>query len=420
MRMMENLPGITAGVLFNAGRGSRTMLAGGGFMDDRRFLRGRAAKYGGFAKGASAPTLNNRAFTRFGRRRGVTTAAGAMRDPFMYGARVNNLTMRPRALRRFSSLSVFSAAESGTYSYAGGIRALGKMRFGPLEGLANRVGAAEGQSILAPGLFSAIRAGGIADSLERKYAKGSARAGKRLTKIDQTITRLAGMNNPGLITPTVPMKSAADAALASGNIGVRGNLLVSSLGGQGTQFMGGYVRGAMGYAKAGGLSEFAQKGANRAVTATQMALKEMGNIAKGTTFKAGSIAAQEVLEKGLFKSLGFKGTMQFASSKYGSKVAIARGASGALRVASPIGTAMLVYDLAKMGGEIIKSGINLARDAEKSLQGSFSKPTFGMGYRDTEAAATSRSRGVMAIQNSRLNARSALGNEGAMLAAHFG
>ena len=85
-----------------------------------------------------------------------------------------------------------------------------------------------------------------------------------------------------------------------------------------------------------------------------------------------------------------------------------------------LAAASFIYDIGRMGGEVIKSGINLAKDANKSLQGSISKPTFGMGYKDTEAAATSRSRGVQAIQNSRLNARSALGTEGAMMAAHYG
>jgi hypothetical protein len=54
------------------------------------------------------------------------------------------------------------------------------------------------------------------------------------------------------------------------------------------------------------------------------------------------------------------------------------------------------------------------------MQGSMNKPLFGAGFKDNEVAATSRSRGVMAIQNSRLNARSSLGSEGAMMAAHFG
>jgi hypothetical protein len=83
-------------------------------------------------------------------------------------------------------------------------------------------------------------------------------------------------------------------------------------------------------------------------------------------------------------------------------------------------TASLVYDLGKMAGEVVKSGINLARDAGKSLQGTIAKPMFGMGYKDTEAAATSRSRGVMAIQNSRLNMRSLLGNEASMMASYYG
>jgi hypothetical protein len=45
---------------------------------------------------------------------------------------------------------------------------------------------------------------------------------------------------------------------------------------------------------------------------------------------------------------------------------------------------------------------------------------FGTGFKDNEVAATSRARGVMAIQNSRLNARSLLGSEASMMAAHFG
>jgi hypothetical protein len=91
-----------------------------------------------------------------------------------------------------------------------------------------------------------------------------------------------------------------------------------------------------------------------------------------------------------------------------------------LPVANAIGVASLLYDLGKFAGKMVNSGINLAKDAGKSLQGTIAKPLFGMGYKDTEAAATSRARGVMAIQNSQLNARSALGSEAGMLAAHYG
>jgi hypothetical protein len=136
--------------------------------------------------------------------------------------------------------------------------------------------------------------------------------------------------------------------------------------------------------------------------------------------KAGAEAAEVALEKGVFKTLGKKGVMEAAKTKAGAKVLGARALGMALPGINLVMMASLVYDLGQVAGEVIKSGINLAKDANKSLQGSINKPLFGMGYRDTEAAATSRARGVMAIQNSRLNARSMLGSEAAMMAAHYG
>lgn len=109
--------------------------------------------------------------------------------------------------------------------------------------------------------------------------------------------------------------------------------------------------------------------------------------------------------------------------KLALKLAGATGAR-ALGLAIPglnvIGTASLVYDLTKMAAMGVVAAGNFAKDAVKSMQGSIHKPVFGMGYQDTEVAATSRARGVMAIQNSRLNARSMLGSEASMMAAHFG
>jgi hypothetical protein len=161
-------------------------------------------------------------------------------------------------------------------------------------------------------------------------------------------------------------------------VGIRGNLMASSMSGQGTRYMAGYFRGAMGYGTVGGLEGTALKGAEKA--AAHLA-------GKGAT---------------RYMALG------------------AKGLGLAIPGLNVLATAALVYDLGKMAGEVVKSGINLAKDANKSLQGTINKPLFGMGYKDTEAAATSRSRGVMAIQNSRLNARSMLGSEAAMMAAHYG
>jgi hypothetical protein len=108
-----------------------------------------------------------------------------------------------------------------------------------------------------------------------------------------------------------------------------------------------------------------------------------------------------------------------------AKVVGARGLGAtAGLMGGPLGAAatvaMLGYDLGQLAGAGIKGVINTIGDAAESLQGSMNKPIFGMGFKDTQFAATSRARGVMAIQNSRLNARSAMGSEAGMMAAHFG
>lgn len=139
--------------------------------------------------------------------------------------------------------------------------------------------------------------------------------------------------------------------------------------------------------------------------------------------KAGTMAGQEMLEQGFLKTYGVRGAAQIAryGGKEGAKLVGARVGVAALNFANPILTAAAVYDISKMAATaVIGGGARFARDAMKSMQGSINKPAFGMGYVDNEVAATSRARGVAAIQNSRLNARSALGSEAGMMASHFG
>ena len=139
--------------------------------------------------------------------------------------------------------------------------------------------------------------------------------------------------------------------------------------------------------------------------------------------KAGVMAGQEMLEQGFLKTYGVKGAAQIAryGGKEGAKLVGTRVGIAALNFANPILTAAAVYDISKMAATaVIGGGARFARDAMKSMQGSINKPAFGMGYVDNEVAATSRARGVSAIQNSRLNARSALGSEAGMMASHFG
>lgn len=124
-----------------------------------------------------------------------------------------------------------------------------------------------------------------------------------------------------------------------------------------------------------------------------------------------------------FARAGFK----MAASKGGSMAAAKFGLGSAAKVAGyatpGVNIAMLAWtavDLTKMGLEATKAIPGFTRDALNSFKGGIQKPVMGSRYVDNSVAATSRQRGVMAIQNSQLNMRSALGNEAAGLHAYYG
>jgi len=433
MRMMGAAPGISASLGMSSRRGANTLMRGG-YFDDASRRATRRASYQVFQNGSLTPTPATRKSFLFGSRRFAddAAAAGSGKMAFAKTSRVNNAFYRPRNLSRFHSLSVFGAAEGNSlYTYAQGHRLFNKTEKFGMGALRNAAGVGAGEAALGPGLFAAVSAG------RRMDLRGVGNVDDFATRIQ----RLATMNNTQMLTgkagvtfqQALAMTPAARGGLsataymaanpgtasvfttgmASVNAGVKGaagNLLVSSMAGKGTQYLGGYFRGAQGFARAGGLSEAAEKGALRAVSHLDEAFAKIGI----------KTSAQTALEGGVIKNLTGKQILKTLGTSGGAKVLGARAAAMAIPGLQFVAAASFVYDLGKMAGEVVKSGINLARDANKSLQGSINKPMFGMGYKDTEAAATSRARGVMAIQNSRLNARSVLGSEAAMMASHFG
>ena len=283
--------------------------------------------------------------------------------------------------------------------------------------LRNAAGVGAGEAALGPGIFAAVSAGRRMDLRGPGNLDDFGKRIQRLANMNNTTltanTRVFSVGSSGVATVGTSGATFLDDALGkvrAGKIGVAGNLLASSMGGLGTQYLGGYFRGAQGFATAGGLSGAAEKGALRAVSHLDEAFAKIGI----------KTSAKTVLEGGVIKNLTSTQILKTLGTSGGAKVLGARAAALAVPGLQFVAAASFVYDLGKMGGEVIKSGINLARDANKSLQGSINKPMFGMGYKDTEAAATSRARGVMAIQNSRLNARSVLGSEAAVMASHFG
>lgn len=108
-------------------------------------------------------------------------------------------------------------------------------------------------------------------------------------------------------------------------------------------------------------------------------------------------------------------------AKFGTTAAARYAAVGWVPIAGQaIMTAMLVADITKMGLEAARAIPGFTRDALNSFKGGIQKPVFGTQYKDNSVAATSRQRGVMAIQNSQLNMRSVLGSEAAGLHSYFG
>jgi hypothetical protein len=151
------------------------------------------------------------------------------------------------------------------------------------------------------------------------------------------------------------------------------------------------------------------------------AANAVGKAVPMTELGAARIATQ-ISDQGIIKTMGVRGAAQ-AVKAGGARVGLAVAGEVALKALPGVNlifAADMAFQLAKLAGLGVKAGINFAKDGIKSMEGTMNNGVFGNGYKDNEVAATSRARGVMAIQNSRLNARSLLGSEGAMMHAHFG
>lgn len=151
-----------------------------------------------------------------------------------------------------------------------------------------------------------------------------------------------------------------------------------------------------------------------------------GTAAKTVGKEAAEVAVKSVAKEGAEmagKAIVKEGVA--AAGKYGASM-IAGFFSGPVGWIADIAmTAWMAYDIAKLGVNLAKEMVvkpvtNFVKDGFKSYKGQLDKAPMGMGFKDNSVAMTSRQRGVMAISNSRLNARSVLGNEAAGMAAHFG
>ena len=393
------------------------------------------------------------------------------------GFRKNNLTANSSAFSRFHSASVFGPQEAGFYAPHGGAGLIGGMSNQLMNFGAKTMGrqGPEHVSYFSGGVFGRL---GAISKIERGKMSASA-----LKRADMVNARVLGMHSKPLNTVATKVASGtsyseslgmnllerngltatahtADQAFSTVayEASTAGRLQASLLAGNATNgarrlatlqgIQGKYSRAfAERILTSGGGPEMMQglknrevlfAGEKRFMTQTgenlskSMAEAFQNSASLRTKFAASGLRmgtpaslyegmAMETVEKGIIKTLGKRGAME-AAIKGGSRVGLAVGGEALLAAIPGVNmlfAADMAYKLGKLGGHAIKGAINLGKDAMKSMQGNMRGGMFG-SFKDNETAATSRARGVMAIQNSRLNARSLLGSEGAMMAAHYG
>jgi len=396
MQAIEHLPGVGVGVLWNTNRVSNTIVGGLG-REKSIFGKSWAGKWE--KKHGLRNTLRPHFWRRFGSYDGLLGKEGAY-VPF-HSARFAN-----GAAGKISGKAAEIAASDGRLA-------------GEAEKLSGAMTAhGEKEKLFGTGVL------GRTSAIARVNANGATKGTKAfLAAASDAGAGLAG--GPALNGPARQWVAHSSAILGEWTDVAAGTRAGSTTGhmvgiaatgtGKWAQRWSGYQIGALRGTEAGeaiskaskvGLEHLATGYANAAEDLTSAGLK----VVDGTLMRDGA-------KTGAGRVMGRAVTQLDAA---GFKIGAARMASGFSKVAGPIGWAMIGYDLGNLAGAGIKGGINLAGDAAKSLQGSLNKPVMGMGYKDTQVAATSRARGVMAIQNSRLNARSMLGSEAGQMAAHFG
>jgi hypothetical protein len=453
MRMAENMPAISHTIAWNIRRFENTMFKGG-FLDKKASAVNssratkRAAKYGSFIGSTTQPASpSSFMFSKF---RGAKAAA-AGKTPFIKPSIKNNIGS-PRAFRRMSSVSALSgnADAVGLYSPFQGAKMLGKglEKLGARKALEARgIIDATDEDLMAGGLLGRVSTmqktfslETKAEKLETKIAKrtaagkGSGRADKKLARVqkklkglDVNIARLQNIT-PGASTGLIPGATSSGAtnvgrlrAISNSQGGVFTRSMTESLG---TAYSPYQFQGTKSFAN---LEDAVTKAFRGNTTAASEFLSKTGTGFDDLGKFGDKVARKGPLGRFLPKQSNIRVVAKMAEEAGEHAAArvlknqiLKRGAGYALRSASIVGNVALVYDLGKLAGKGIMAGGNFAKDAVKSMQGSMHKPLFGMGFRDNEVAATSRARGVAAIQNSRLNARSMLGSEAGMMAAHFG
>jgi len=481
--LAESLPGVVSAAAINSRRYANTLFKSG-FADVEAGTTGRklsrAQKLGAFVGDSTAvPARSSGMFMggnsnfKFMQNLAKKRAAKANATPFV--TQSLNTNFRLKAFNRMASLTSLTGDKSrGFYTPFQTLSGIGNTAVERLPSVRNFLGSMfgtplnDGDRAFSGGILGRIesinRINNIESTLAKGRGSGSGFLGRRQTaryerafaqkqKLVQNIARVQSLANPA-------MNAVVNnpAALAAGRAAPTRAVTPRGLAGARTAAVDDIITNAAARANMAAIADDPIKAVSstmtvgkisNAITSYYAGVVDPGNmtkaqklIAKRVTGRLGGVGGFASFSDdfaaggkyaGNFMARTFGGAkMMTMAGQYlqsgGSRAVAAKFAGmGAMRAAgglmTPIGflsMGQLVYDIGKGFGKIASRGVNFAKDAMKSMQGSINKPMFGAGFKDNEVAATSRSRGVMAIQNSRLNARSLLGSEAAMMAAHFG
>lgn len=372
---LEHIPGSAQMMGYNAWRGSRTIRSGG--------WAANASSRGVLWQGVNNH-LNPRSWGRF--RDSAVVGGGGNYSPFNFLGHYGN-----KGMNRAINQMVVGRAAQGIPSPMGQ-----RLLRSGIVGPGWTPGGANDGYFMGGGAVSRI---GAASRMYKPANWHRSSFGQRgmnnvmnfIGNNDWELRRAIGWSRPAM--------SAAD----------MGDLTLLSSRGTVGQMVGGYMSGVM----------------NQAHGPVMSVAEEVAQKLGRTSFMSGRLAAHEAIRlgggqlgrAGISHALASEGVT--AAMKVGGATA-ARSLGYAVPGINVAMAAWTAYDVLKMGGALMGGALNLTKDAGLSLRGSINKPVMGMGYKDNAVAATSRARGVMAIQNSRLNARSVLGSEAGMMASYFG
>lgn len=396
----SSMPGATTAMAWNVNRVSNTLITGGradNLAFGRRPMRRRSMiGTGGIFQQGIPQTFGPRHFTR------LSTAGNI--DPAAAPAIAN----RHGPVQRYSPFNILTTGANAA------VRRAGQSRNATVRNWVDRnVTRASGQPFnprvdqFSRGTFGRMAAMGRIQGMDAsRIAQSSIAQG--VGDLHPTAARQLARNNainagrmPGAVRPGAALGlqpfASAEAGLAAQratHIGAIGATINGPISGR----VAGYFAGAQ------GARIHAATGFEDAVTGLTR------NYAPDSSFARG-------VRSGV---AGFRGQGTTRMGQTAARMVGSRGMMAASRAAGPVGMILLARDLAMMTGKVAGTMANTAMDAGRSLVAPLNGGPLQGTFKDNSVAATSRQRGVMAIANSRLNARSVLGSEAASMAAHFG